>query len=124
MKVTLNNIILKKQNFERADSIGAGDISVAATIGVKISLNDNICEISFDLEAQNENKTEAFKIHTEYFITFTFDIDKSELEKSDQKEINELIFLEAYKKEISKQVKATLTNASLGNVQLPTFKKN
>lgn len=124
MKITLDNITLKKQSFERADSVDTEDVSIAATVGVKISLDENICEISFDLIAQNKKEIEIFKIHTEYFISFKLDIDKTELKKVDQKEINKQVFEEAYKREISKQVKAILTNASFGNIQLPTFKKN
>lgn len=124
MKITLGNITLKKQSFERANSVDAEEVSITATVGVKTSLDENICEISFDLIAQNKKEVEIFKIYTEYFVSFKFDIDKNELKKIEQKEINQQIFEEAYKREISKQVKAILTNASFGNIQLPTFKKN
>ncbi|MGL5571021.1 hypothetical protein [Cetobacterium sp.] len=124
MKITFDQIILKKQSFERIDSVKSEDILVGANIGIKSNIAENISDISCDLIARNKSDVEIFKLSVTYFIAFKFDLDKAELEKIDQQEINKLIFEEAYKKEISKQIKAILINASFGSVQLPTFKKN
>lgn len=121
MKITLGNITLKKQSFERINSLDADEISLTANVGVKTSIEQNISEIEFGLVAEDLNKLEVFKMAMEYSIAFSSDISNQELKEMDQKEISRQIFEKTYKQEIKKQVKAILTNASLENIKLPAI---